>query len=160
MGASLLLAAVLVVGASGCGDEGAEAGATVSVYVSAPLGGAEAATGRRLCAEAREEAERRGNRAGDLKLRIVCLDAAGSGGHWTLARVGANTRRATEDSTTVAYVGEPDPKARRQSRPIVAAAGIAAVGGAGGREAISEVLAAIREDDGGDPRDAVFDALG
>ena len=150
------LAAALV---AGCGEEGAAGGATVTVYVSAPLRGDEAQAGRRLCGEAREGAEQ-GKGAEDLRLRVVCLDAAGPDGKWTLTQVGANARRATEDSTAVAYVGEPDPEARRQSRPIVDAAGIAEVGGMTGRAAVAQVEAAIAEGDESEPRQAVFEALG
>ena len=154
----LLLAFAGLLG--GCGEEeGAAEDAVLTVYVSAPLRGAEADAGRRLCDEAREQAAQ--GRGGDeAKLRVVCLDAAGPEGRWTLAKVGSNARRATEDSSTIAYVGEPDPAARRQSRPILDAAGIAAVGGVGGREAVAQVRAAIREGDSSDPRDAVFKALG
>jgi hypothetical protein len=152
-----LLAALLV---SGCGEEGAEAGARVTVYVSAPLHGAEAAAGRRLCAGAREGASRARGEVEDLRLEVVCLDAAGDGGRWTLAKVGANARMATEDSTAVAYVGEPDPRARKQSGPIVDAAGIAAIGGVGGKEAVKALVAAIREGDASEPRQAVFEAEG
>jgi hypothetical protein len=157
----LLLVVPLVLGAivAGCGEEGAAGGATVTVYVSAPLRGEEAAAGRRLCDEAREQASQ-GKGGEELELRVVCLDAAGADGRWTLAQVGANARRATEDSAAVAYVGEPAPQARRQSRPILDAAGIAQVGNTSGREAVAEVLAAIEEGDQGDPRDAVFSALG
>jgi hypothetical protein len=152
-----LLAVVLV---SGCGEEGAAAGATVRIYLSAPLHGGEAPAGRKLCAGARGEASRSGGKVGGLKLEVVCLDAAGKGGRWTLAQVGANARRATEDSTAVAYVGEPDPRARKQSRPIVAAAEIAEIGGVSGEEAVAEVIAAIRDGDEAHPRDAVFKAEG
>lgn len=154
--ACLLGAALL----AGCGEGGAEAGARVMVYVSAPLHGAEAEAGRRLCEGARAEAARSGGKVEDLELAVVCLDAAGEEGRWTLARVGANARRATEDSTTVAYVGEPDPRARKQSRPIVAAAEIAELGGMSGEEAVSKVVAAIREGDASEPRSAVFKAEG
>jgi len=143
----------------GCGEEGAEEGATLTVYVSAPLRGTEAEGGRLLCDEAREQAAQ-GEGKDDFELRIVCLDASGPDGRWTLAKVGSNARRAAEDSTTVAYVGEPDPAARRQSRPIVDAAEIAELGGTNGREAIARVVAVLREDDSSDPRAAVFDALG
>lgn len=143
----------------GCGEEGAAEGATVTVYVSAPLRGEEAGEGRRLCDEAKEQAGQ-GRGGGKLEVRVVCLDASGPEGEWTLAQVGANARRASEDSTAVAYVGEPDPRARKQSRPIVAAAGIAALGALSGREAVAEIEAAIEEGDAGDPRDAVFEALG
>lgn len=152
-----LLGAVL---ASGCGEGGAEAGARVTVYVSAPLHGADAAVGRRLCAGARDGAAKAGGEVEDLKLEVVCLDAAGDGGRWTLAKVGSNARTATEDSTSVAYVGEPDPRARKQSRPIVDAAEIAEISGVSGEEAVAAVIAAIREGDAGKPRDAVFKAEG
>jgi hypothetical protein len=157
---ALVLAAVAVTGVAGCGEGGAEAGARVTVYVSAPLRGAEAAAGKRLCEGARGEAARVGNEVEELELQVVCLDAAGEDGHWTLARVGANARRATEDSTAVAYVGEPDPRARKQSRPIVAAAEIAELGGFSGEAAVKAVIAAIREGDASEPRQAVFKAEG
>ncbi|MFL5832429.1 MAG: hypothetical protein ACJ76B_00405 [Solirubrobacterales bacterium] len=158
----LLVASVLVLLvalASGCGEEGAAGGATVAVYVSAPLRGAEAGAGQRLCDEAREQAGQ-GRRGEELRLRVVCLDASEGGRAWTLAQVGANARRATEDSTAVAYVGEPDPEARRQSQPIVDAAGIAQLGGMTGREAVAAVRAAISEGDESEPRQAVFAAEG
>jgi hypothetical protein len=155
------IATVLLAGAllGGCGEGGAASGATVKVYVSAPLRGPEAAAGHRLCDEARQRAtQEKGGE--ELDLRVVCLDAAGGDGRWTLARVGANARRATEDSTAIAYVGEPDPQARRQSRPIVAAAGIAELSGLSGEEAVARVIAAINEGDASDPRQAVFEAEG
>jgi hypothetical protein len=155
----VLLVAVSVI-AAGCGEEGAAGGATVTVYVSAPLRGEEAGAGQRLCDEAREQAGQGRGDEEELKLRVICLDAAGSDGRWTLAQVGANARQATEDATAIAYIGEPDPQARKQSRPIVAAAEIAQIGRAGGREAVAQLQAALRESDSADPRDAVFDALG
>jgi hypothetical protein len=154
-----LLLAALAVGGAGCGEEGGAAkGATVTVYVSAPLRG-EGEVGRRLCDEAREQASQ-GKGDDELKLRIVCLDASGPDGRWTLAKVGTNARQATEDSTAIAYIGEPDRQARLQSRPILEAAGIAQISSARGRQAIAQIEAALSEDDSGDPRDAVFDALG
>lgn len=157
---SLLLAA-LAMGAGGCGEEGGAAeDATLTVYVSAPLRGEEGAAGQRLCDEAREQAAQGRGDEDEWSLRVVCLDAAGPDGRWTLARVGSNARQATEDSTTVAYIGEPDREARRQSQPIVDAAGIAEVGGLPGRKAISQIQSALRESDSDDPRDAVFEALG
>ncbi|HKF81671.1 MAG TPA: hypothetical protein VKB23_01765 [Solirubrobacterales bacterium] len=146
--------------AAGCGEGGAGEGARVTVYVSAPLRGPEASAGKRLCAGARAEAAKAGGRVEDLRLAVVCLDAADGAGGWTLAQVGANARRATEDSSAVAYVGEPDPRARKQSRPIVAAAEIAAIGGVSGEEAVASVIAAIRDGDASEPRDAVFQAEG
>ncbi len=154
----LLLAAVLAIAVSGCGEEGAEEGAELTVYVSAPLRGDEAAAGQRLCDEARAEAAQ-GEGGGDFELRVTCLDASGDEGRWTLAKVGSNARRATEDSASIAYVGEPDRTARKQSQPIVEAAEIAALGGRDGKEAIEMIVTALEEDDSDDPRAAVFDAI-
>lgn len=150
-----LVAAVL---AAGCGEGGAEEGARLNVYVSAPLSGAEAQAGQLVCDEARRETRRAGE-PGGFELRVVCLDAAGPEGRWTLAQVGANARRATEDSTAVAYLAEPQRAARRHSLPIVEAAGIAELGELSGREAVARVAATIEESDSSDPRQAVFDAL-
>lgn len=152
--ACALLASLLL----GCGEEGAQSGATVTVYLSAPLRGEEAKEGHRLCDEAREQAAQ-GQGGDELKLRVACLDASGPGGRWTLARVGSNARRATEDSTAVAYIAEPDPTARKQSQPIVEAAEIAELGGLSGRDAIARITAALREGDASEPRQAVFDAI-
>jgi len=153
--ACLLGAALL----AGCGEGGAKEGARVTVYVSAPLGGPEMKAGRQLCDGAREEARRVGTVEG-LELAVVCLDATEGEGRWTLAKVGANARRATEDSTTVAYIGEPDERARKQSRPIVDAAEIAELGGIGGDEAVKAVVAAIRAGDASEPRQDVLKAEG
>jgi hypothetical protein len=155
---ALALSAVLAFAVSGCGEDGAEAGATLNVYVSAPLKGAEAGEGQRLCDEATESARIEGAK-GTYRLRVICLDATASDGRWTLAKVGSNARRATEDSASIAYVGEPTRAARKQSQPIVEAAEIAAMGGRNGREAIETVVTALDEDDSNDPRAAVFDAV-
>lgn len=152
-----LLGAML---AAGCGEGGAEQGARVTVYVSAPLRGPEAAAGNRLCGGARAKAAKAGGEVEDLKLEVVCLDATGGGARWSLAKVGSNARMATEDSSAVAYVGEPDPRARKQSRPIVAAAEIAEIGGVPGEAAVASVIAAIRDGEASEPRDAVFQAEG
>jgi hypothetical protein len=145
----LLLVVGLVLGASGCGEEGAEEGATLNVYVSAP--------GQQLCDEAREQAARGGG--GDFELRVICLDASGDESDWTLAKVGSNARRTTEDSASVAYIGEPSRAARKQSQPIIEAAEIAAMGSRNGKEAIEAITAALEDDDSDDPRATVFDAI-
>lgn len=143
------LIVALAVSASGCGEEGAQEGAELTVYVSAP--------GQRLCDEARAAAE--GKRTTkDHTLRVVCLDTGSESGG-TLAKVGSNARRATEDSTTVAYVGEPDRERRKQSQPILNTAEIAQLANLNGREAIRTVIAAIDEADSDDPRAAVYDAV-
>jgi hypothetical protein len=155
----LLLCAVLAVTAAGCGEEGAEEDAMLTVYVSGPLRGPETKQGQRRCDEAWDAAriEREAEEA--RWVRVICLDATGPEGKWTLAKVGANARRATEDSTAIAYIGEPDRAARSQSRAIVEAAGMVEFGVTGGRQAIEEVFTALQEEDASDPRQAVFDAV-
>jgi hypothetical protein len=100
--ASILLL-VLSLGAalSGCGGgEGAARGPSASVYVVAPL-----------CSVVKRP-------------RVVCLPAVVRDGRLDLARIGADARRATEDSTTIGYVEAFDPAANRFSRPILEGAGI------------------------------------
>jgi hypothetical protein len=154
----LLLALALSSLASGCGEGGAASGAAVTVYVSAPLQAAGGGAGGSLCKEARLEIGR-GFEEGDLRVRVVCLDAAGERGGWTLAQVGANARRATKDSAAIAFLGEPA-AARRQARPIVEGAGMAELGGLGRRRAIAAILSVTEAGDQADPRQAVLDAAG
>lgn len=141
-------AAVAVVlallGVVGCGAEGVSGGATVHVYASAPLSGPEAALGKGFCSDARKALARAGGRAGDVRLRLTCLDDA-HGARWRLAAIGANARRATEDSATVAYLGEPQAKAARFSETILEAAGVGQVAGPSGAAAMTSVLKAVGE---------------
>ncbi|HEY6729711.1 MAG TPA: hypothetical protein VI039_01665 [Solirubrobacterales bacterium] len=129
----------------------------MTAYVSAPLGGADVGGGKALCRQVRE-AVGDGFEEGDLRVEVTCLDAGDGEGGWTLAQVGANARRATEDSAAIAFIGEPA-AARRQSRPIVEAAGIAELGGLGRRQAIATILAVSEEGGQSDPRQAVLDAV-
>jgi branched-chain amino acid transport system substrate-binding protein len=155
-----LVLSALALGASGCGSGGVAKDATLSIYVSAPLSGEQAAAGRRMCAEARHELARGGGRAGDLRLRVTCLDDTGGASHWRLAAIGADARRAVEDSSTVAYIGELEPAATRFSQSIVEAAGIGQVAGPSGQAAMARVLKAIDEaGDTGQVREAVSKEL-
>jgi hypothetical protein len=78
-----------------------------------------------------------------VRLRLVCLDDTGGARRWRLAAVGANARRAVEDSTTVAYIGEMESGPTRFSQPIVEAAEIGQVPGPSGKRAMAKVLSAI-----------------
>lgn len=147
-GAALAVACALLV-AAGCGEESVGEGATVTVYASAPS-----------CIGAKRELAREGGRAGDVRVRVVCLEDSEGGGSIDLAAIGASARRASEDSTTVAYIAEPDPAASRFSRPILEAAGIAQLTGFHGAAAMSRLLRAIRQaDDSSSLRESVRDDL-
>jgi hypothetical protein len=138
----------LLVGGVGCGEgEGVAAGATVTAYVEAPL-----------CAGAERELASEGGRAGDVRVRAVCLGRVDDGKRLDLAAVGANARRATEDSAAVGYL-EP-PVTPSFSRPIVEAANIAAIRSSSGEAAMAQLLRAIGEaDDSGSLRDQVRQTL-
>jgi hypothetical protein len=137
------VSALLVAGA-GCGEGGgAAAGATVSAYVEAPL-----------CGGADRELASQDGPAGDLRVRAVCLPSVNDGGRTDLAKVGANARRATEDSAAVGYV-EP-PVTPSFSRPIVEAANIAVIRTSSGKAAMAQLLRAIADaDTSGSLRDSV-----
>jgi hypothetical protein len=138
----------LAAGAAGCGEgDGVSAGATVHVYVAAPL-----------CEEAQSALNRAGEMAGDLRVKVVCLDPLMDGERVDLAAVGANARRATEDSTTVAFL-EPPSRANRFAQPIVEEAGIAWVETDSGATATVQVLEAIEESGSGSLRDQVRKTL-
>jgi hypothetical protein len=142
---ALALAGVLL---AGCGeDQGVAAGASVDAYFGAPL-----------CAEAKHGLAQARGRAGDVRVRVVCLDDAGRGKRLDLAAVGVNARRATEDSTAIAYIEFPG-AANRFSQPIVEEAGIAWERAGNGKFATERLLAAVEEAGSGSLREEVRKVL-
>jgi hypothetical protein len=137
-----LLAALMV----GCGG-GVSKGASVKVYV-----------GSSLCAEAKQALARHGGEAGDLKVAVVCFGDAKAGGRLDLAALGADARRTTEDSASVAYLEAPGP-GNRFTRPIVEGAGIAYLTADSGTTAMSRLLDAIGDADSSSLRASVRSAL-
>lgn len=145
----VMLACALLLAMAGCGEgEGAADGAAVTAYVAAPL-----------CGGAMGELKREGARAGEVRVRVVCLPGQRDGTRLDLAATGANARRATEDSTAIAYVEQSGPAARF-SEPILEAAGIAWIETGSGAAAIGEVLDAVAKADSGSLRESVRDAFG
>jgi len=142
----LLLFAAAVVG-TGCGEGGTANGATVSVYTAAPL-----------CAEAQRELAKAGGKGDDLKVRAVCLAPVETKRGADLAAAGANARRATEDSTAVAFLEAPG-SAAKFSQPIVETADVAWVETNSGTTAMHRVLKALEERGSSSPRDAVREAF-
>ena len=136
----------LALGASGCGGGGVAEDAIVSVYADAPL-----------CAGAHRELADESGRAGSVRVRLVCLESARDGTRLDLATVGANARRATEDSTSVGYLEVP---ARPSfSRPILESAGVAWVSARSGSAAMARLLRAIRDAGSGSLRESVREDL-
>jgi hypothetical protein len=122
----------LLIAVTGCGGaEGVEAGATVRAYVVQPL-----------CAGAERQLQGAGGRAGDVRVEVVCLPSVESKGQLKLARVGANARRATEDSTAVAYLEAPGP-GNEFSEPVLVSAEIPSIHDSSGTKAMAQLLRAI-----------------
>src|SRR5206468_12075957 len=106
-----------------------------------------------LCKEARMSS----GAAGGLEVRIVCLPPFG-GRRVDLAAVGAAARRATEDSTSVAFLEAPG-RAARFSQSIVEAANIAWIETGSGSGAMRRIRRAL-EGGASSPRQAVLDEVG
>jgi hypothetical protein len=118
---------------AGCGgSEGVDPGAEVTVYVVPPQ-----------CEGAKRVLDRFGDRAGELRVKSICLEDAQAGGRLNLATVGANARRAVEDSSTVGYIEAPGPGVR-YSVPILEEAKIAVVENGSGATSMGQLLEAIK----------------
>jgi hypothetical protein len=143
-----LPALALALAMSGCGNGDASPGATVTAYVAAPL-----------CKGAELQLRRHAAGVAGLRVRVVCLPSTASGSRVVLARIGANARRATEDSTAIAYLEVSGPGARF-SKTIVESAGIAWTATSSGSDGMRRVLNALGSGDTSSPRATVREALG
>ena len=133
------LAAVLTsaLALAACGAEGSDSqdDAVLTVYVSAPLSGPGRAEGQRVADGAREALAEAGGEAGGVEVRAKYLDIAGRNeSRFDPVTAAANARAATEDSTTIAYIGELDSGASRTSVPILNEAGVLQVAPGSGAE--------------------------
>lgn len=93
----------------------------MTVYVSMPLRGPEGSEGRDAADGARLALADARGRVGELRVRAVYLDDTSGPGRrarWSPATAAANARRAAEDATAIAYVGDFDSGATRYSLPI------------------------------------------
>ena len=112
------------------------------------------------CGGAMQALKSEGGRVGAVRVRVRCLPGVERGGRVDLATVGANARRASEDSSSIAYIGEIEPTATRFSETILEEAGIAQLPHQPGANAMHEVLDAIRRaGEGGSLREALNDEL-
>jgi branched-chain amino acid transport system substrate-binding protein len=110
--------ACAVAAASGCGataDD--EAHGPLTVYVSVPLRGPSAAAGRDIRDGAKLALDDAGGTAGEDEVELRVLDDAGPRG-WTPGAVGAAARKASEDTSAIAYIGDFESGATRISLPI------------------------------------------
>jgi hypothetical protein len=143
------VAGFTLVAIAGCGaGEGVAQDAVVTAYVQAPL-----------CAGAKQELASQGGRAGELRVQAVCLASAQSHAKLNLATLGANARRATEDSTTVAYLEASDPRAARFTHPILGTAEVPWISASSGKAAMARLLELIEAADSGSLRASIQEAL-
>ena len=132
---------------SGCGG-GDASGATVSVYVAAPL-----------CAAAKAELASHGATAGHFKVAARCLaPSERAGGGVDLATDGSNSRRATEDTSAVATLEAPGP-GNKFTRAILESAGIPLVTSPSGSRGMTRIIEAVEGAGSSNVRDSVQEAL-
>lgn len=122
-------AALLIALSAGCGStESASNGEEYrTVYVSAPLRGPSGEAGRAIVDGAKLALADAGGEAGGVEIRAIYLDdtsVTGKRARWDPVAAGANAREATEDASTIAYIGELESGATRTSLPITNQAGI------------------------------------
>ncbi|HET7484752.1 MAG TPA: hypothetical protein VFJ64_05180, partial [Solirubrobacterales bacterium] len=122
--------------------------ATVTAYVEAPL-----------CIGAKQELAKQGNRAGELRVQAICLPTPRSHDKLELSTLGANARRATEDSTAVAYLEASNPQSARFTHPILETAEIPWVSGSSGKAAMARLLKLIEASGSGSLRASIREAL-
>ena len=120
----------------------------MTAYVEAPL-----------CAAAKRELAENDGRAGDLRVRAVCVPSPHEAKKLNLATLGANARRATEDSTSVAYLESLDPRASTFVHPILETAEVPWISENSGAAAMSRLLELIESADSGSLREQLREDL-
>jgi branched-chain amino acid transport system substrate-binding protein len=114
------LALLLCAWVAGCASAPAKpAGDTLTVYASMPRHGVSARMAADVAAGARLALDDAGGRAGGKRVRLVALDSDKPGEEtWDPSLVEANAKRAADDPTAIAYLGELDAGASAISVPV------------------------------------------
>src|SRR5215212_2961748 len=98
---------------------------TLTVYSSLPLSGANRPQAQAIVRGAGLALEEAGGVAGGRPVRYVSLDdSTRRAGSWVPERAAGNARRAAQDRSTIAYLGEFNSGASAVSMPILNEAGI------------------------------------
>jgi branched-chain amino acid transport system substrate-binding protein len=128
------LIAALALGFTACGDDdeedggGGGGGGTVKVYSSLPLQGASRPQTTAMVNGIRLALKQAGNKAGDVTVEYESLDdSTAQVGSWTPEATSANARKAAQDDSAVAYIGEFNSGASAISMPILNEAGLAQI---------------------------------
>jgi branched-chain amino acid transport system substrate-binding protein len=128
------LAAALALGVGACGDDEDEGGGggegggeatTVKVYSSLPLQGASRPQTTAMVNGIKLALEQAGGKAGDITVEYESLDdSTAQAGSWTPEATTANARKAAQDDSTAAYIGEFNSGASAVSIPILNEGGV------------------------------------
>jgi branched-chain amino acid transport system substrate-binding protein len=131
--AASCLVTALAFGVAACGGDdddsgggGTSTGSTnLTIYSSLPLQGDSRPQSESVINGERLALEEAKNKVGKFTIRYVSLDdATASAGKWEPGKTSANARRAAQDDTTIAYLGEFNSGATAISLPILNEAGI------------------------------------
>ncbi len=123
---------ILAAAQAGCGSA-VNGDAELTIYLSTPLSGPRSQEGRDVADGARLALSEADGSAAGTGVILAVLDDGDQRG-WQAALSGANARRATEDTSTIAYIGELDSGATRTSLPITNEAGLLQVSAGAGAE--------------------------
>jgi branched-chain amino acid transport system substrate-binding protein len=109
----------------GGGSSSGGGGRTLTIYSSMPLQGAGGPQSRSIVNGMKLALAQNNGRAGNFKVKYVSLDnSTAQAGSWTPEATSANARKAAQDPTTAAYLGEFNSGAAVVSIPILNAAGV------------------------------------
>jgi branched-chain amino acid transport system substrate-binding protein len=110
-------------GGGGGGDTGG--GKTLTIYSSLPLQGASRPQTTALVDGAKLALDQAGGKAGDFTIKYESLDdSTAQAGSWTPEATQSNARKAAENDSTAAYLGEFNSGASAVSIPILNEAGV------------------------------------
>ena len=132
---SSTLLAALALGVTACGDdeggggggEGKSSG-EVTVYSSLPLQGASRPQTTAMVNGIKLALQQANNKAGDFTIKYQSLDdSTAQAGSWTPEATSANARKAAQDDSAVAYIGEFNSGASAISMPILNEANLAQI---------------------------------
>jgi hypothetical protein len=146
--ASVAALVVIALALGSCGSSEPSEDSELTIYVSLP----DSAEGREIVAASKQALADVGNTAGGVAVRAEYLEAPDDP-----VTIAENARQAVEDSTSIAYIGELDPKANLSSQPITGDAELLQV--APTEDAMAGVLDAIDSADDPLDRASVADAF-
>src|SRR5262249_20078728 len=130
--ASSCLVGAAAVGVTACGGggggsstSGGVSGSTLTIYSSLPLQGSTGPNSQSAINGAKLALKAVNNKVGNYTIKYVSLDdSTATAGKWDPGQVSTNARKAAQDKSTIAYIGEFNSGASAISIPILNRAGI------------------------------------